>query len=120
MECSLTSSLVEVLQPRPSNHKQPRRGKPMDSKIKLGLIYGSTREGRFCDTVAGWAAAEIAGRDDFSLDVIDPAVLDLPARQGGWDEAALAALKRRIGRADAFLVVTPEYNRGYQIGRAHV
>ena len=31
----------------------------MTEAIKLVLIYGSTREGRFCDVVARWATAEI-------------------------------------------------------------
>jgi NAD(P)H-dependent FMN reductase len=30
----------------------------MSSRIRVALIYGSTREGRFCDTVAEWTAAQ--------------------------------------------------------------
>ena len=30
----------------------------MNRKINVALIYGGTRVGRFCDTVANWAAAE--------------------------------------------------------------
>jgi NAD(P)H-dependent FMN reductase len=26
----------------------------MDEQIRIALIYGSTRKGRFCDKVAGW------------------------------------------------------------------
>jgi len=85
----------------------------MHNKINLALIYGSTREGRFCDTVADWAAAEITGRSEFTLDLIDPAALDLPTRQQRRDNAALRALRQRIDQADAFIVVTPEYNHGY-------
>ncbi len=85
----------------------------MNTPLKLALIYGSTREGRFCDTVANWAAEEIWSRNDFHLDVIDPAELGLPSSQGQDDAAALAELRRRLGAADAFVVVTPEYNHGY-------
>lgn len=81
--------------------------------LHMALIYGSTREGRFCDKVAGWASGEIASRSDFSLDVVDPATLDLPSRHERADGPALIALKQRIARADAFVVVTPEYNHGY-------
>jgi NAD(P)H-dependent FMN reductase len=49
----------------------------MSSRIRVALIYGSTREGRFCDTVAAWAATRIASRSEFALDVIDPAALAL-------------------------------------------
>lgn len=82
-------------------------------KINVALIYGSTREGRFCDKVARWAGARIASRAEFSLDVIDPAALALPTRHEREDSAGLTALKQRLDRADAFVVVTPEYNHGY-------
>lgn len=85
----------------------------MATKIHLALIYGSTREGRFCDTVAKWAADEIEKQGDFSIDVIDPALLDLPVRHEAQDGAQVIALKTRIGRSDAFVIVTPEYNYGY-------
>ncbi len=45
--------------------------------IKVALIYGSAREGRFCDKVAGWAAQELAIRSEFAVDVIDPAQEDV-------------------------------------------
>ena len=45
----------------------------MIEQIRIGLIYGSTRPGRFCDTVAQWARNQIAGNPAFSLQPIDPA-----------------------------------------------
>ena len=72
------------------------------SPIKLALIYGSAREGRFCDRVANWVAQEVEAHGAFVLDVIDP------ARPIGPDE-----LRTRIGAAEAFAVVTPEYNHSY-------
>jgi NAD(P)H-dependent FMN reductase len=44
----------------------------IEPRIKLALIYGSTREGRLCDAIAGWAAAQIEGDGPFDLDIIDP------------------------------------------------
>src|ERR1700749_4647765 len=73
----------------------------MSNKIKIGVIYGSTRPGRFCDKVARWAAQDVA-KAGFEADPVDPLVL--PDR----DE-----LRRRIGACDGFIVVTPEYNHGY-------
>ncbi len=52
--------------------------KPMNNQVKVALIYGSNREGRFCDKVAQWAQAQIANRSEFSLNVIDPKTLALP------------------------------------------
>jgi NAD(P)H-dependent FMN reductase len=85
----------------------------MSSTINLGIVYGSARQGRFCDTVARWAAAEIAGRDEhFHVDLIDPAQLP-GASAHGYSGAAVTELKAAIGRADAFVIVTPEYNHAY-------
>lgn len=81
--------------------------------IRLALLLGSTREGRFCDTVAGWAAHQIGRHADFALDIVDPALLDLPPHLERNCRPALAALKRRLDEADAFVIVTPEYNHGY-------
>jgi NAD(P)H-dependent FMN reductase len=85
----------------------------MDSSLRLALIYGSTREGRFCDKVAEWAIARIAPLDDLALDVIDPAALGLPSRHEREAGPAVQELRRRLAEADAFVVVTPEYNHGY-------
>lgn len=73
----------------------------MTGDIELALIYGSARPGRFCDVVARWVAEEIHAYRGFSLNVIDPA------------EPYLATLSKRVAQADAFIVVTPEYNHGY-------
>lgn len=85
----------------------------MQQKIKLGLIYGSARKGRFCDTVAEWAAAEISRRGGFALDRIDPAAADVARAVAGGDDVARKSLYRRLDQAEAFVVVTPEYNHSY-------
>ena len=77
----------------------------MESTIKVGVVYGSTRPGRFCDTVARWAAGQVTARGTFALEIIDPAE-SAPA-------AGAPSLKQRLAACDAFIVVTPEYNHGY-------
>jgi hypothetical protein len=59
---------------------------------------------------------ELGGRADrelgaFALDLIDPAAPELAASQD--DGVGISDLRRRIGRADAIVIVTPEYNHGY-------
>ncbi|WP_181702127.1 NADPH-dependent FMN reductase [Chthonobacter albigriseus] len=78
----------------------------MNDTLNLALVYGSAREGRFCDTVSAWARSEIEADGRFSLDIIDPAALP-PTRDGA------GLLKAHVANADAFIVVTPEYNHGY-------
>lgn len=82
----------------------------MGDTIHIGLIYGSTRAGRFCDTVAGWAAEEIRAQGSCTVDVIDPAIIGLSSAGGS---AASPTLWQRMAEADAFVIVTPEYNHGY-------
>jgi NAD(P)H-dependent FMN reductase len=69
--------------------------------LRLALVYGSTRAGRFCDTIAGWARAEIVRHGVFALDVVDPA-------QRAPDQFGAV-----IDAADAYLMLVPEYNHGY-------
>jgi NAD(P)H-dependent FMN reductase len=83
----------------------------MDEQIRIALIYGSTRKGRFCDKVAGWAAEQIRAIGNYTVDVIDPAVV-LPQHEGAGDRGS-ENLWQRMEAADAFVVVTPEYNHGY-------
>ncbi len=82
----------------------------MEERIKIGLIYGSTRRGRFCNKVVAWAAEQIETAGKYTVDIIDPA-LELPHeadhRQGSTN------LWQRMAAAEAFIVVTPEYNHGY-------
>jgi NAD(P)H-dependent FMN reductase len=85
----------------------------MDTKLNLALILGSNREGRFGHIVARWVAIQIEASKEFAVDVIDPAALALPSRHERVASAAVMALRERIARADAFIVVTPEYNHGY-------
>lgn len=78
----------------------------MNEKIGVALIYGSAREGRVCDKVGAWVSGELKQHGDFSQDLIDALALQSGA-------LSVAALKNRIGRADAFVIVTPEYNHSY-------
>lgn len=81
--------------------------------IHLALIYGSNRAARLCDTVAGWAAREVRAHGSFTLDTFDPAALRLPVALARTPDVATVRLRQRIRAADAYLVVTPEYNHGY-------
>jgi NAD(P)H-dependent FMN reductase len=82
-------------------------------KIHLGVIYGSTREGRLCDKVGRWVVGEIEKQSAFAAEVIDPATFAIGHGDSSIQSASTATLRRRIAAADAFVVVTPEYNRSY-------
>ena len=84
----------------------------MQNKLRLALIYGSTRPGRLCDKVAAWALSQISPGSPFTVDVIDPASPQAQNTTGTSPEDRVR-LGERIGAADAFVIVTPEYNHGY-------
>ena len=84
--------------------------------IHLAVIVGSTREGRFGGTVGQWFAAEAAARGDLSVDVIDLAETHLPAEYPQRPGPEVTAYRDRLELADAFVVVTPEYNHSFPAG----
>lgn len=79
--------------------------------LRLEVIIGSIRVGRFAPVVADWFVAQARRHPVFDTAVIDLADIPLPQDLSGGPEAD--AFTERIGRADAFVVVTPEYNHGY-------
>jgi NAD(P)H-dependent FMN reductase len=92
----------------------------MKQPLKVGLIYGSARHGRFCDTVARWTEKELGASGKFSVEVIDPMAHSRAARNEATAHDATThpasnhrSLRTQLGEADAFVVVTPEYNHGY-------
>ena len=85
----------------------------MPHRLNLALILGSNRQPRLCDAVAAWATARVRTHGGFVIDTIEPLDLDLPIALSSTPDLATRRLRQRIGAADAFLVVTPEYNHGY-------
>jgi NAD(P)H-dependent FMN reductase len=92
----------------------------MTEPIRIAMILSSTRPGRFCDTVAAWTGEAIRRAGGFELDVVDPLLVDLPVHHPREPHAGVRDLRARIGRADAAMVVTPEYNHGYPAALKHV
>ncbi|MFF3411875.1 NADPH-dependent FMN reductase [Streptomyces sp. NPDC002742] len=91
-----------------------------DDTLRTAVIIGSTRDGRFGPVVADWIAGHIAQREDMEADLIDLVETPLPTvfpafGQPPSDEivAQLGAVSPRLDRADAFVIVTPEYNHSF-------
>jgi NAD(P)H-dependent FMN reductase len=95
----------------------------MDNKHKLAIIVGSVREGRFGPVVASWVAEQADTHGAFDATVVDLADIDIPLalpaaspKYAGDDyprPAGMAALTSALESADAFIIVTPEYNHSY-------
>ncbi|GAA1262845.1 NAD(P)H-dependent oxidoreductase [Sphaerisporangium rubeum] len=87
-----------------------------EDPLRVVVIVASTRSGRFGPTVAGWFVGRAARRGDMVVDVVDLAEARLPETLADQDEAAppaVRAVSRRLAAADAFVVVTPEYNQSF-------
>ena len=92
----------------------------MDENINLAVLYGSSRDGRFCDKVGDWLTQQLKAQTGLTLDLIDPLQLDLPVRYEREDGPAMKAYQARIAAADAFIVLTAEYNHGYTAALKHM
>ncbi|MFJ8081005.1 NADPH-dependent FMN reductase [Streptomyces sp. NPDC096205] len=85
------------------------------SPLHVTVVLGSNRHGRFGPVVADWLLDRLRTREDLTADVLDVAETDLPTSMTRTPEtaAALAAITPKLASADAFVVLTPEYNHSY-------
>ena len=81
--------------------------------LRLAVIIGSTREGRMGGTVARWFVDQAGRRDDMAVSVLDLADYDFPASYPAEPTSSIRSFVREVGRAEAFAVVTPEYNHSF-------
>jgi NAD(P)H-dependent FMN reductase len=89
--------------------------------LEVAVILGSNRDGRFATVVADWFLAQMTQREDMHAVVIDPVetptptILPIfgqqPTEPGAVER--LAEVSPRLAAADAFVIVTPEYNHSY-------
>ncbi|GHA40115.1 FMN reductase [Streptomyces spiroverticillatus] len=90
------------------------------SPLRLAVIVGSNREGRFAPVIRDWFLARAEGFGGFEVDVVDVAEADLPTalsfRPDEQVKAELAKVTHKLAGADAFVVLTPEYNHSYPAG----
>ncbi len=98
---------------QPTTTIEPTHLHPLAEPLSLAVIIASTREGRFGGTVGGWFVDQAKQRDDFVVDVIDLADTPLPTTMPAPAPPEVLAFTGRLGAADAFVVVTPEYNHSF-------
>lgn len=88
-------------------------------KPRIGIIIGSTREGRFGEKPALWIHEIALRRTDLDFELIDLRDHPLPffneATSLAWAPAkseGASAWAEKIASLDGLIVVTPEYNHG--------
>jgi NAD(P)H-dependent FMN reductase len=89
--------------------------------MRIAVITGTTREGRFSERVASWVNSSLADRTDVEVEVIDLRDHPLPFFDGAppaytlrnYPHDDVARLGQRLDRADGYILLTAEYNHGY-------
>jgi NAD(P)H-dependent FMN reductase/ribosomal protein S27AE len=76
------------------------------------VILGTVRKGRMSLPVARLLASELARRPGIETDLIDVSDAPLPVDDAG-EAIKDRNFSERIDRADALVIVSPEYNHGY-------
>ncbi|GAA2580478.1 NAD(P)H-dependent oxidoreductase [Streptomyces roseoviolaceus] len=96
----------------------PTAARSATEPLHVTLVVGSNRHGRFGPVVADWLLGHLRDRDDLVADVVDVAQAELPTSFEPTPEAtaALSGITPKLARADAFVVLTPEYNHSFPAG----
>jgi NAD(P)H-dependent FMN reductase len=81
--------------------------------LRLAVVIGSTREGRFGPKVAAWFADAARRHGAFEVDVVDLHAEQLPDMLANEPTSEVARLTPRLRDASAFVIVTCEYNHSY-------
>ena len=92
----------------------------MDEKaLNLLVILGSNRPGRIGERVGKWVLKSLEASPSFNVDFADLAQMDLGFAlsanhpRTGIYEGGVRDLASKLGAADVFIIITPEYNHGY-------
>lgn len=91
--------------------------------MKIGIILGSIRKGRFGKGVADWIMDQVQARTDDGVqyELLDLQEFNVPlleaetvpgAADKKYDDENVTRWSQAIDSCDAFLFITPEYNHG--------
>lgn len=85
--------------------------------LKIAIVLGSTRPGRYGEAVARWVQEIASQRDDAEFELVDIADFKLPHLDevvppalGQYTQAHTLVWADKVASFDGYLFVTPEYN----------
>ncbi len=94
----------------------------MTNKLKIKIILGSTRPNRFSEKAGKWVHEESKKDDTMDVELLDLRDYPLPffnepmspamVKDGMYPNEIAKKWASKIREADAFIIVTPEYNHG--------
>ena len=94
----------------------------MSEKIKVKVILGSVRQGRFGERPANWLIEQLKEWKDLDVELLDLKDYPMPFFDSpvspAWmnmkyDNPVVQKWSDKIKEADAYIMVSPEYNHGY-------
>lgn len=90
--------------------------------INIKIILGSTRQNRFSDKPGAWMLGETKKKDGIESELLDLRDYPMPfydepmspamIKDGAYSNEIVKRWAAKIKEADAFIIVTPEYNHG--------
>ena len=89
--------------------------------IKIGIIVGSTREGRFSEKPAKWIFEELKNVEGVKAEILDLRDYAMPffndpispaMAKGKYSNKIIQKWSEKIKDKDAVIIFTPEYNHG--------
>jgi NAD(P)H-dependent FMN reductase len=83
-----------------------------EKPLFIPVILGTARQGRVSENVARFVAAQVRKLDGVETQLVDVRELPFPTN-GAGEDIKNPAFSELCMRADAFLLVVPEYNHGY-------
>jgi NAD(P)H-dependent FMN reductase len=90
-----------------------------DRPLFIPVILGTTRKGRMSAHAARWLVGQVAKQSGVETELIDIAELPLPTNDAG-EGVKDPGFSKKMNRADALVIVSPEYNHGYSGLLKHV
>lgn len=93
----------------------------MTNPLRVKIILGSTREGRFSEKPGHWLRSEVEKRADIQAELLDLRDYPMPFfdevetpsyKSKPYTDPTVVAWTAKIADGDAFIIITPEYNHG--------
>lgn len=90
--------------------------------LKIQIILGSTRQNRFGDKPARWIYEETKKKAGVEAELLDLRDYPLPffnepmsptMLKGNYSNEIAKKWAKKIGEADGYIIIPPEYNHGY-------
>lgn len=83
-----------------------------DRRLYIPVILGTARQGRMSEHVANFVLGEVEKQKQVETELIDIRKLPISTDDAG-EQIKIPEFSAQMARADAIIIITPEYNHGY-------